>query len=82
MPYIIINDSEGKEQMRSNMREHMRRNYKGGSWVSSGNYKSYPSEHYRTDEAYREGYEHGYRDGSYDESEERMRRRNSMGRFV
>jgi hypothetical protein len=85
MPLIVINDDkQSKEQMRSSMREHMRHNYRGnsGSWVSSGNYKNYPSEHYRTEEAYREGYEHGYRDGSYDENEEHMRRRDSMGRYV
>jgi len=83
MPLIVINDDkQSKEQIRSSMREHMRRSYKGGSWVSSGNYKGYPSEHYRTEEAYKEGYEHGYRDGSYDESEEHMRRRDSMGRYV
>ena len=84
MPLIVINDDkESKEQMRSSMHEHMRRNYRGGSgsWVSSGNYRG--SGNYRTEEAYREGYEHGYKDGSYDENEEHMRRgRDSMGRFT
>ena len=78
MPYIIINDSEGKEQMRSSMREHMRRNYKGGSWVSSGNYKSYPNEHFRTEEAYKDGYHDGWKD----HEEEEFRRRNSIGQYI
>lgn len=77
MPLIVINDDkESKEQMRSSMHEHMRRNYRGnsGSWVSSGNY--------RTEEAYKEGYEHGYMDGSNDENEHMRRQRNSMGQYV
>jgi hypothetical protein len=85
MPFIVINDSDSKEQMRSNMREHMRRNYSGnsGSWVSSGMYRGGGNYNYRSEEAYKEGYEHGYKDGSYDESEEHMRRqRDSMGRFT
>lgn len=86
MPFIVINDDkESKEQMRSSMHEHMRRNYRGnsGSWISSGHYRGGGNYDYRSEEAYKEGYEAGYKDGSYDENEEHMRRqRNSMGRFV
>lgn len=81
MPLIVINDDkQSKEQMRSNMREHMRHSYRGdsGSWVSSGNYKSYPSEHYRTEEAYKDGYYDGWKD----HEEEEYRRRDSMGRYI
>lgn len=72
MPFVIINDDkQSKEQMRSNMREHMRRNYRGGgSYMKNGSYRS--------EEAYKEGYEHGWRD-----SEEEFRReRDSLGRFI
>lgn len=72
---IIKDDSNGKEQMRSSMREEMRR---GGNYRSGGNYRG--GGNYRTEEAYREGYRHGWEDS---EDEEHYRRqRDSMGRFV
>lgn len=75
MPFIVINDDKGnKEQMRSNMREQMRRNYRS----SGGGYHG-ESQSYRTEEAYREGYEHGWRDS---EDEEYRRERDSRGRFM
>ncbi len=75
MPFIVIND-DNKEQMRSSMREQMRRNYRGGVM-------NYRGGSYHSDEAYKEGYEHGYKDGAWDESDEHMRRgRDSMGRYV
>ena len=69
MPLIVINDTESKEQMRSNMREQMRHSYRGG-----GNYRDGK---YRTEEAYKEGYEHGWKD-----SEEEHYRRDSRGKFI
>ena len=66
MAFIVI-DKEGKEQMRSNMREEMRRGY-----------RSYP--HMREDgHSYRDGYKHGWEDAE----EERYRRsRDSRGGFM
>ena len=82
MPFIVINDDkDSKEQMRSNMREHMRNNYRGGGSYRGG--MNYRGGNYRTEEAYKEGYEHGYRDGADDMDEEHYRRsRDSRGRFT
>lgn len=63
---MIIIKEDSKEQMRSSMRDEMRRSYRGGgSYRSGGNY--------RNEEAYREGYRHGWED-SESEQEEQFRR--------
>ncbi len=72
MAFIIID--KDKEQMRSNMREQMRR---GGYRTSVG----------MRGDGYEQGYRHGYKDG-WDDSEDDMheeehfRRRDSRGRFM
>lgn len=68
MAFIVI-DKDNKEQMRSDMREEMRRGY-----------RSYP--HMRNDDSnsYREGYKHGWEDA--EEEEHYRRSRDSRGRYI
>ena len=74
--FFIETESEGgsKQQMRSNMRDHMRGGYRhyGGGVNMRDQYE----------QGYREGYKHGWED-SEDDSEENYRRgRDSRGRYM
>ena len=71
MAWIFVDkESEGNEQMRSQMRRSMR----GGGYRHYGDNSSYR-------EGYRQGYKHGWEDMEDDDMEYR-RARDSRGRFV
>lgn len=62
MAFIILPDREEKEQLRSQMRENMRRGRSGGMRrvIHSG------SGDRTFHEGYREGYKHGWEDSEYE----------------
>lgn len=75
MALLIINKND-KEQMRSEMRDSMRR---GGM----ASYRNYGSVRDEVEHSYREGYRHGWEDSENDWADEHYRRaRDSRGRFV
>lgn len=81
MSTIIIDDGG---EMRSQMREKMRRNYR----YNSGNRMwddGYRHDGRTYEDGYREGYKHGYEDGEEDSGgggENYRRERDSRGRYM
>ena len=77
MAWIFVDrENEGsKEQMRSDMRRHMRGgSYRSGGYRMGGDYR----EDYNS--GYKAGYEHGWQDHAEDEEDYR-RSRDSYGRY-
>lgn len=72
MSWIFV-DREEESGSKSQMRQQMRRDMRGGG------YRSYGGGSYR--EGYRQGYKHGWEDYEDDDMEYR-RQRDSRGRFV